>query len=170
MEEKAAPAGALCVCMKPTNRETYFPPTYWLFTGKIPDEGDEMIFFGQSVHSHCIFDIIGNTGILHIIYSLLDRVVPSLCVKFPRGVVYSYRWLRNLAVMVSKARLYLIPWGEKGIEQCSENRKQLLHNFSYSGKIRKWEQEATYNSLKGFTCIQLMDHSANSLIGWELKL
>ena len=58
MEEKASPAGALCVCMKPTNRETYFPPTYWLFTGKIPDEGDEMIFFGQSVHSHCIFNII----------------------------------------------------------------------------------------------------------------
>ena len=97
-------------------------------------------------------------------FPLLDRVVPSLCVKFPRGVVYSYRWLRNLDVMVSKARLYLIPWGEKSIEQCSENRKQLLHNFSYSGKIRKWEQEAIYNSLKGFSCIELMDQSANSFI------
>ena len=133
MEEKASPAGALCVCMKPTNRETYFPPTYWLFTGKIPDEGDEMIFLGQSVHSHCIY-VIGNTGILHIIYSLLDRVVPSLCVKFPRGVVYSYRWLRNLAVMVSKARLYLIPWGEKVLNSVPKIENNFFITFLIQGK------------------------------------
>ena len=143
----------MCMYEAHQQRNIFFSNLLAVYWQNTRYEGDEMIFFGQSVHSHCIFNIIGNTGILHIIYSLLDRVVPSLCVKFPRGVVYSYRWLRNLGVMVSKARLYLIPWGEKGIEQCSENRKQLLHNFSYSGKIRKWEQEATYNSLKGFTCI-----------------
>ena len=96
--------------------------------------GDEMIFFGQSVHSHCIFDIIGNTGILHIIYSLLDRVVPSLCVKFPRGVVYSYRWLRNLGVMVSKARLYLIPWGEKVLNSVPKIENNFFITFLIQGK------------------------------------